>query len=271
MFMAHPPLYLCVLRHDKLPVYRCCSQHLVPFDARGRPKVPRFVFFEEFDRPPSEISRLERRSRFQKGCRQKSVTHLRGHELSTTLPQFCNSLMVTRLLWEGNRCKAQEQASASHGNTSERNARMPSTTKEAVATVRRTCCEKRCRSLSPTVIAMPPFVAIARVPPSQGARSNCDFKLSAATATWLGSPHSVRKRAAKHTATPFHQTPFGLSGGLLGSGSLNQRNSAEMKKAAALIISIQKCKWTSKRTSRTATNILPANAKVIPENTTAAL
>jgi hypothetical protein len=51
MFMAHPPLYLCVLRHDQLPVYRCCSQHLVTFDARGPSKVPRLVFFEEFDRP----------------------------------------------------------------------------------------------------------------------------------------------------------------------------------------------------------------------------
>src|SRR5215472_5818105 len=112
MFMAHPPLYLCVLRHDKLPVYRCCSQHLVTFDARGRPKVPRFVFFEEFDRPPSEISRLERRSRFRKGCRQKSVTHLCWHELSTTLPQFCNSLKMTRLLWEGNRCKRRRSKRA---------------------------------------------------------------------------------------------------------------------------------------------------------------
>src|SRR6516225_6462203 len=271
MFMAHPPLYLRVLRHEQLPVYRCCSQHLVTFDARGRPKVPRFVFFEEFDRPPSEISRLERRSRFQKGCRQKSVTHLRGHELSTTLPQFCNSLMVTRLLWEGNRCKAQGSKRARHGNTSERNARMPSTTKEAVATVRRTCCEKRCRSFSPTAIAMPPFAAIARVPPSQGARSDCDFKLSAATATWLGSPHSVRKSAAKHTAMPFPQASFCLSAGLLGSGSLSQRNRAEMKKAMALIISVQKCKRTSRRTSKTATSILPANAKVMPENTAAAL
>jgi len=32
------------LRHDQLPVYRCCAQHLFTFDATGRPKVPRLVF-----------------------------------------------------------------------------------------------------------------------------------------------------------------------------------------------------------------------------------
>src|SRR5215469_12873015 len=116
MFMAHPPLYRRVLRHDKLPVYRCCSQHLVTFDARGRPKVPRFVFFEEFDRPPSEISRLERRSRFWKGCRLKFVTHLRWHELSITPRQCCNSrrkrqdrLLRVACLCAFSLCKAKTQ------------------------------------------------------------------------------------------------------------------------------------------------------------------
>src|SRR5215469_14667506 len=107
MFMAHPPfVFSCSTPRPTAglsllfptPCHLRCKRASESSTTR---------LFEEFDRPCSEISRLERRGRFRKGCRRKSVTHLRWHELSTTPGQFCSSLTTTLLLWKGNRCKAQ--------------------------------------------------------------------------------------------------------------------------------------------------------------------
>jgi len=102
------------LRHDQLPVYRCCSQHLFTFDATGRPKVPRLVFLRNLIALERNQSSRTAQS-FLEGWR-KFVTHLRWHELSITPRQCCNSrrkrqdrLLRVACLCAFSLCKAKTQ------------------------------------------------------------------------------------------------------------------------------------------------------------------
>src|ERR1700737_2136767 len=140
---------------------------------------------------------------------------------------------------------------------------------DADAKVRRVRCGSRSRNLTPSAMANPPLVIMASVPPSHTATIAWDFRASAAAEICPGSPHSVKNSEPKQAMAARDQETLAAGGEAGVSGSSNQITMAETKNAQALSKSVQlELSRTTKLPSRTAANILLANAKASPTNTT---
>ncbi len=79
---------------------------------------------------------------------------------------------------------------------------MPRMKHEAEARSRKVRGHRRSRIRIPMVMATAPLVMMASVPPSHVPSIMCDFKTNAAAEIWPGSPHSVKKKEAKHASIP---------------------------------------------------------------------